>query len=164
MKINATRIELTVLTVALVTLIALALAPAFWGRAYGHECNRSGGRHSAIDRTAGAGQQLIIEGTVIDRNVDAFTLRGVDGAKIVVVLTDKTRVNTVSKSLRQKHKVCSASQIVRGLRLSVEGTRNADGQLVARNIRFDEQQLLEGIASQTDSEPRTAVVNLSNWP
>src|SRR5262252_1846092 len=159
MKINATRFELTVLAVALVVLIALALAPTFWTPAYGHERNPSSRRQNAIDRTVEAGQQLIIEGIVIDRNIDAFTLRGADGAEIVVVLTDKTSVKTIRKGLGHRDKVSSASQIVRGLRLSVEGTGNAEGQLLARHIRFDEQQLID---SQTGSEQRTAVVNLTN--
>jgi hypothetical protein len=37
MKVNTTRIEVTVMAVALVVLVALAIAPAFWGNAFGQE-------------------------------------------------------------------------------------------------------------------------------
>jgi hypothetical protein len=166
MRINATRIELTVLGVALVTLIALAVAPAWWGSAFGQENRTSTQLQNATNRTRtiGNGQQATIEGLVITRDAEGFTLRAKDDGETVVVLRQKTEVKIVSKGLFRRNKVSGAGQIVRGVWLRVEGTGNAEGQLIARSIRFDEQDLGKRIISQTGSHQETAVVQLTNVP
>ncbi len=165
MRVNTTRIEVTVMALALLLLIALAIAPAFWGNAIGQESRTSTEENAAnTNETIAAGQQYSIEGIVIRRADREFTVRANDRREILVVVTGKTEIKTVRKDLFRRDKATTASEIVRGLRLSVEGTGNADGKLIARIVRFDEQQSLEGIASQTGSEQRTAVVNLTNWP
>lgn len=166
MRINATRIELTVLGVALVTLIVLAVAPAWWGSAFGQENSTSTQPQNATNRTRtiGDGQQATIEGIVIKRDGGEFTVRGTDGAETIVVLTDETSVKTVRKGPFRKDRVSSESQIVSGLRLRVEGTGNARGRLVARRIRSDNQDLRKEIACQTGSQQETAVVQLTNVP
>jgi hypothetical protein len=166
MRINATRIELTVLGVALVTLIALAVAPAWWGSAFGQENSTSTQPQNATNRTRtiGNGQQATIEGLVITRDAEGFTLRATDDGETVVVLTQKTEVKIVRKGLFRKDKVSGAGQIVPGVWLRVEGTGNAEGQLIARSIRFDEQDLGKRITSQAGSHQETAVVQLTNVP
>ena len=178
MKSNTTRIELTIMTVALATLIALALAPAFWGRAFGRGSNPSNGgsnpsNESKEVRAVVDGQQTTIEGIVVKRAGQELTVGRPDGAETVVLLTSKTEIRTVRKGLFRRDRVSTASDIVRGLRLSVEGTGNAEGQLVARNIRFDERDLRTAqsiesrvgpVASQLTAPERTEVVSLSNLP
>jgi len=161
MRINTTRIELTVLAAALVTLIALALAPAWSGTAFGQEASTSTRQQPASKgtRTVGDGQKATVEGIVIKRDPEAFTVRGTDSAETIVVLTSKTEIKTVRKGLFRSDKVSNASEIVRGLRLSVDGRGNSEGQLVARKVRFDEQDLRTAQSLESRVDPVEAEAN-----
>ena len=48
MRISISRTELTILATSLITLIVLALAPAWWGAAFGQESNTAQSRNSAL--------------------------------------------------------------------------------------------------------------------
>ena len=69
MRINITRIEAAILAIALIMLIALAVAPAWWGRTSGQEV-RPTHAQNATNRTRniGDGQTTTIQGIVIDRD------------------------------------------------------------------------------------------------
>jgi outer membrane protein OmpA-like peptidoglycan-associated protein len=156
MRISITRIELTILTTLLMTLIALALAPAWWGAALGQESITAQSQNSTSAnriRTIGDGQRATIEGIVIKRNSDTFTLRGSDGAETIVALTDKTTVKTVRKGLFRRDKSSGVGYILRGLRLKAEGVGNPDGQLVASSIRFDDEDLRTAQALDARVDP-----------
>jgi len=189
MKVNITRIEVTVMAVALVVLVALAIAPAFWGDAFGQE-GRTSTEENAVNtntnKTIGDGQQYSIEGIVTMRADGEFTVCAKDRSETVVVVNGKTNIKTVRKGLFRRDAVSAASEIVRGLRLRVEGTGNAEGELVARIVRFGYGsghpvagnntrtgraqnrraaiRINKGIISQAGSPERTAVVNLTNVP
>src|SRR5215813_5126223 len=142
MKVNTTRIEVTIMAVALITLVALAIAPAFWGRAFGQEGRTSIGESTANTyRSVEEGKQISIEGIVTRRSDGEFTVRAKDRSETIVVVTETTDIKTVRKGLFRKDVVSTTSEIVRGLRLRVEGSGNAEGKLVARTVRFDEQDL-----------------------
>lgn len=142
MRISITRIEVAIFAIALIALIALAVAPAWWGRAFGQEIRTSTEPNATKrSKTVGDGQKATIEGIVIKTDSKGFVVRETGGSETAVVLTDKTEIKTVRKGLFRGDKISSANQIVRGLRLTVEGTGNGDGQIVARKIRFDEQDL-----------------------
>src|SRR5215831_16034971 len=164
MKVNITRIEVTVMAVALVVLAALAIAPAFWGNAFGQEGRGSTEENAAnTARTIGDGQQYSIEGIVIKCDDEGFTVRAKDRSEAVVVVNGKTEIKTVRKGLFRRDTISAASDIVRGLRLRVEGTGNAEGKLVARIVRVS-IMVNKGNISQAGSPERTAVVNLTNVP
>jgi outer membrane protein OmpA-like peptidoglycan-associated protein len=140
-----------------IQLIVLAFALALSGAVYGQDGNASSQPQGAGDttqtRVIGEGQQLKIEGIVVKRNPDTFTLRGSDGTETVVALTDKTSVKTVRKGLFRRDRDSGVSYILRGLRLKAEGRGNADGQLVAEDIRFDEQDLRTAQALESRVDP-----------
>jgi OmpA-OmpF porin, OOP family len=85
------------------------------------------------------GQKLKVEGIVINRNEQSFTVRDASGTETVVVVTAKTRIKKERKGWFQADKTSNQSEIRRGLRLKVEGRGNSEGQLEARRITFDEQ-------------------------
>src|SRR5215510_5087593 len=122
MRVKSKRIELTVIAVALAVLVALAIAPAFWGRAFGQE-GRTWTEENAArsNRTICFGQQYSIEGIVIEHADEEFTVRAKDHSETVVVVTGKTKITTVRKGIFRRDRVSHASEIVRGLRLKVEG-------------------------------------------
>lgn len=103
------------------------------------------------NKTISEGQRLKVEGIVTERLEDVFTLRGPDGSETAVVLTDQTSVKTVRRFQRDKN--APASFILRGLRLKASGTGNSDGQLVAKDIRFNERDLFTAQALDARVEP-----------
>jgi OmpA-OmpF porin, OOP family len=156
MKVNT--MGVTALAAAFATLVALTVAPA---RAFGQEGNATAQQQNAVERTRsiGDGQKATIEGIVIKLDPEGFTVRGTDGAETIVVLTSKTGIKTVRKRLFRSDKVSNASEIVRGLRLSVEGRGNSGGQLVARKVRFDEQDLRTAQSVESRVDPVEAEAN-----
>jgi OmpA-OmpF porin, OOP family len=137
-------------------LIALAFALALSGAVFGQDSNASSlpgdASNTTQTRTVVDGKPLKIEGIVIKRDSGTFALRDSDDKETVVVLTDKTTFRKVRKGWFHPDKTSSASKIVRGLRLKADGRGNADGQLVASEIRFDEEDLwaAQALASRVD--------------
>jgi OOP family OmpA-OmpF porin len=105
------------------------------------------------------GQQLKIEGIVVNRNDESFTVRDSKGTETVVVVNDKTKVKIERRGLFHRDRAATANEILRGLRLKIEGRGDSDGQLIARNITFDEQDLKTAEALESRVEP---VENLAN--
>src|SRR5262252_3990053 len=93
------------------------------------------------------GAKQKIQGVVSSRNGDMFKVRAVDGAETSVLLTSSTDVT--SHGLRKKQ--YPMTYIMRGLRLQAQGKGDAEGNLVADWVRFDEQDLRAAQAlEQTD--------------
>ncbi len=96
------------------------------------------------------GQKQKIQGVVSLRNNDAFKVRDPGGAETTVLLTAGTDVTSHSRGLRGK-KDYPVTYIMRGLRLQAQGVGDAQGNLVAEWVRFDEQDLRAAQAlEQTD--------------
>ena len=96
------------------------------------------------------GQKLKVQGVVSIRTGDSFKVRDPGGNETTVLLTPDTDVTSHSRGLRGK-KEYPVTYIMRGLRLQAEGTGDADGNLVADWVRFDEQDLRSAQAlEQTD--------------
>jgi OmpA-OmpF porin, OOP family len=99
------------------------------------------------------GQQMKIIGIVIKRHADSFTFRDQTGVEREVALTPMTDVKTHKKGVFRGGKAYGVSYILRGLRLEVSGAGNAQGQLVAEKIRFDEDDLRTAQALQARVDP-----------
>lgn len=96
------------------------------------------------------GTKQKIQGVVSIRSGDTFKVREVSGAETVVILTSDTKVSSHSRGLRGK-KEYPVTYIMRGLRLQAQGRGDANGNLVAEWVRFDEQDLRAAQAlEQTD--------------
>jgi len=87
------------------------------------------------------GQKVKVEGIVINRNDQSFTVRDEKGTETVVVVTDKTLIKKERKGWFHRGESSSADDIDCGLRLKIEGQGNRDGQLVAKKISIDEPYL-----------------------
>src|SRR6266542_3380257 len=99
------------------------------------------------------GQKIKIQGIVIKRDTDSFMVRDIKTIQTLVVLTPSTEVRTHKKGVFRGGKTYAASYILRGLRLQVEGVGNADGQLVAKLVKLDEQELRTAQALQATVDP-----------
>ncbi len=96
------------------------------------------------------GQKLKVQGVVGVRKGDMFSVRDPGGNVTTVLLTAGTDVTSHSRGLRGK-KEFPVTYIMRGLRLQAQGVGDADGNLVAEWVRFDEQDLRAAQAlEQTD--------------
>lgn len=112
--------------------------------------------------THGAFQETVkkMKGVVVKRDPDSFTMSESTGGPITtVLLTENTEVKSHKKGVFRGSKEYGASYILRGLRLEVDGTKNADGAIVADKIRFDEQDLRTAQALKATLDPAEAELN-----
>ena len=101
------------------------------------------------------GQQIKkFKGIVVKRNADSFNMRDPSGGgpDTVVLLTPSTEVKSHKRGVFRGSKEYAVTNILRGLRVEVDGTGNAEGQLVADKIRFDEQDLRAAQALQVTDQ------------
>jgi OOP family OmpA-OmpF porin len=83
------------------------------------------------------GAKLKFRGVVINRDADTFTIRDRNRTDYQVLITDRTSIKTYGGFLRSGKKY-PVTDLLRGLIVEVEGRGDAQGQLVAEKIRFDE--------------------------
>lgn len=91
-------------------------------------------------RSVASGEKMTIKGVVVRRDADTFTIRDLTGNDTVVRLTDRTSVKSKGGFLRSGTNY-GQTNILRGLNLEVEGRGDANGQLVADKVRFNESDL-----------------------
>lgn len=106
-------------------------------------------------RSVPNGQEMKkFRGIVTKRNADSFQMHDTTGVgpETVVLLSPSTEVKSHKKGIFRGSKEYGVSYILRGLRLEVDGRGNAEGQLVADKIRFDEQDLRSAQALQVTDQ------------
>jgi outer membrane protein OmpA-like peptidoglycan-associated protein len=99
------------------------------------------------------GKKAKATGIVVNRNGDTFTIRDSRSEETTVVITGKTKIRLVRKGFFRADRSSNATEILRGLRLEVEGGTNSDGQIVAKHIRFDEEDLRTAQALESRVDP-----------
>ena len=80
--------------------------------------------------------QTKIEGVIRARSGAKVILQTADSAKVVVLLTDTTDVGQVQGVLKARNKKMSMAALIPGLPIKVEGTYDAENQLIAKKVRF----------------------------
>ena len=80
------------------------------------------------------GQELKIEGIVINQNDQSFTVRDAQGSETVVLVTKQTVIKKKRRGWIYVPRTAGADEIRCGLRVKVKGRGNSGGQLVAKNI------------------------------
>ena len=97
------------------------------------------------------GEKRKVQGVVSFRSGDSFKVREPGGAETTVLLTSNTDVTSHSRGLKGK-KDYPVTYIMRGLRLQAQGKGDAEGNLVAEWVRFDEQDLRAAQALEQTNE------------
>ena len=92
--------------------------------------------------------QTKLQGIINGRSGAQIFLKTADSPKVVVLLTDSTDVAQVQGMLKVRSKSMSMAALIPGLPIQVEGSMNADGQLVATKIRFKGNDLQQAQAIQ----------------
>jgi len=99
-------------------------------------------------------------GVVTKRGDDWFAMGAtMGGPQTTVLLTPTTEVKSHKKGVFRGSQSYQQTHILRGLRLEVDGVGNAEGQLVANKIRFDEQDLRTAQALKATLDPAEAEMN-----
>ena len=95
---------------------------------------------SLTARSVPSGAKMKFRGVIISRDADTFTIRDRTRADYQVLITDNTSIKTHGGFLRGGKKY-PVTDILRGLIVEVEGRGDAQGQLVADKIRFNESDM-----------------------
>ena len=81
-------------------------------------------------------QNVKVKGIIKARSGDTLTLQSETASTVTVLLTDTTDVGQLQGALKARNKKMSMAALIPGLPIEVEGTDNAENQLVAAKIRF----------------------------
>lgn len=103
-------------------------------------------------RSIPSGAKMKFQGVVIGREADTFTIRDRNRADYQVLITDNTSIKTNGGFLHGGKKY-PVTDILRGLIVEVEGRGDAQGQLIADKIRFNESDMRAAITSDTRVSP-----------
>ncbi len=98
------------------------------------------------------GAKMKFKGVVIGRDADTFTIRDRNRTDYQVLLTDSSSIKSNGGFLRFGKKY-AVTDILRGLIVEVEGRGDAQGQLVAEKVRFNESDLRAAITTDTRVNP-----------
>ena len=152
MRISSKRV-LRLMTVAFV-LVSAGAGNAYAARTLTTKTDR------AVTRSVPQEEVKKMKGVVVKREPDAFTMSETTGGpQTTVLLSENTEVKSHKRGVFRGSKEYGVSYILRGLRLEVDGTRNADGAIVADKIRFDEQDLRTAQALKATVDPVEAELN-----
>ena len=103
-------------------------------------------------RSVPSGSKMKFQGVVMERNAETFTIRDRTRTDYLVRITDDTSVKTKGGFLKSGKKY-PVTDILRGLIVEVEGRGDAQGQIVADKIRFNESDMRAAITSDTRVTP-----------
>lgn len=98
--------------------------------------------------TVAFAQAVKIQGNIISRAGNTMTVKTTDGTNVVVVLNDNTDVQQLEGVFKARKKDMSMAALIPGLTCQVQGTYNAQNQLVANWVRFTGQDLEQAQSAQ----------------
>src|SRR3954454_15611624 len=142
------------LAVGCVLAVLVSLAPAVFGQTTTPtQTNTQATRDRSLTaRSVPAGSKMKFKGVVISRDADVFTIRDRTRQDYQVLITDNTSIKTNGGFLKSGKKY-PVTDILRGLIVEVEGRGDAQGQIVADKIRFNESDMRAAITSDTRVSP-----------
>jgi OOP family OmpA-OmpF porin len=97
------------------------------------------------------GEKTKVQGLIAARTGETLVL-STDSGNVTVVLTDDTKVQQ-PKGLGLRHKQMSATVLIPGLRISVDGVDDAQSRVTANTINFDANDLETAEAIQAGLTP-----------
>ena len=95
----------------------------------------------ALLSTVAIAQTTKIQGNIISRAGNTMTMKTSDGTTAVVLLNDGTDVQQLEGAFKARKKEMSMAALIPGLTCQVQGTYNAQNQLVADWVRFTGEDL-----------------------
>ncbi len=101
-----------------------------------------------VSSTAVFAQSMKVQGMIKARNGAEMTLQTADQPQMKVLLTDATQVQQVQGMLKARHKEMGMAALIPGLAVQVQGSYNAQNQLVADKVSFKGSDLEQAQAIQ----------------
>jgi outer membrane protein OmpA-like peptidoglycan-associated protein len=98
-------------------------------------------------------QTVKAQGLITGRSGETMTLQTQDSSKVVVVLTDDTKVAQIQGVFQARRKQMSMAALIPGLQVQVEGSYNAQNQIVASSIKFKGNDLQDAQTIQAGLQP-----------
>src|SRR3984885_6366643 len=106
-------------------------------------------------------QTTKVNGLITGRNGSTMTVQTATAPKLVVLLTDDTRVGQVQGVLKARRKAMSMAALIPGLQVQVEGSYNTENQLVASSVKFKGNDLEDAQTIQAGLQPAKEQVEQS---
>jgi outer membrane protein OmpA-like peptidoglycan-associated protein len=103
---------------------------------------------TVVVSTVAFAQSQKVKGVIISRAGSTMTMKTADTPNLVVVLNDTTDVQQLEGVLKARKKDMSMAALIPGLACEVEGTYNAQNQLVATSVRFTGEDLEQAQSAQ----------------
>jgi OOP family OmpA-OmpF porin len=100
-----------------------------------------------------AAQTEKVAGLIIGRSGATMTIQTPSEPKLVVLLTDETQVGQVQGMFKARRKPMSMAALIPGLQVQVEGSYNAQNQLVASSVKFKGNDLEDAQTIQAGLQP-----------
>ena len=94
-----------------------------------------------------------ISGLITGRNAANMTVQTSSEPKVVVVLTDTTQVAQIQGVFKARRKQMSMTALIPGLQVQVEGSYNAQNELVASSVKFKGNDLEDAQTIQAGLQP-----------
>jgi outer membrane protein OmpA-like peptidoglycan-associated protein len=101
---------------------------------------------------ASNGEKVKVQGMITGRTGESVTIKTSDGSTVTIVLDDNTKVQQ-PKGLGLRKKQMSATVLVPGLKISVDGVGDAQSRVVAKTINFNSDDLETAEAIQAGLTP-----------
>ncbi len=97
-----------------------------------------------------SGQKTKLEGMILNRDANSFTMRDMTGSEVTVQITGNTKIEEKKSNFLRGSKKYSSDQVTRGLFVEVQGRGDASGGLIAEKIKFskDAQRVAMSVTSQ----------------
>jgi len=102
---------------------------------------------------AATAQTAKARGLIAGRSGDTMTVQTLDSSKVVVVLTDDTQVAQIQGIFKARRKQMSMAALIPGLQVQVEGSYNAQNQIVASSVKFKGNDLEDAQTIQAGLQP-----------
>jgi OmpA-OmpF porin, OOP family len=104
-------------------------------------------------RVVKAGEELEVQGAILSRDGETFVLREITKMDTVVLLTDSTVIKTERKGIFRGGKDFDVTALLPGLVCRVEGIGDAEGRLIAKEVRFKDTDLKAAITAHAQTDP-----------
>ena len=98
-------------------------------------------------------QTTKVNGLITGRSGANMTVQTPSEPKVVVVLTDSTQVAQIQGVFKARRKQMSMAALIPGLQVQIEGSYNAQNQLVASSIKFKGNDLEDAQTIQAGLQP-----------
>jgi outer membrane protein OmpA-like peptidoglycan-associated protein len=103
-----------------------------------------------VQTQVASGQKMKVQGVILKRENNSFTMRDTTGSELTVQLTGNTKVEEKKGNPFRGAKKYSTDQVIRGLFVEVQGRGDASGGVIAEKIKFSDDA--QRVAISVDSQ------------